>query len=129
MGRAGVMMRRRLAILVPIVLLSIWVQLLAPVAAFRAVAAAVSDPLGMATICSGMTSPGDSSPATAPHGANCCGFCSVSHGVAVALDPPQSIHVDLQRQYRRVEWLESERRLPPTRGHRHAQARAPPAIS
>ena len=47
-------MRRRLAVFIPIVLFSIMVQLLAPIGAFRAVAHAVSDPLYMATICSGM---------------------------------------------------------------------------
>lgn len=129
MGPAGVTMRRRLAIFVPIVLLAMWVQLLAPVAAFRAVAAAVSDPLTMATICSGMASPEDTSDTTAPHGANCCGFCSVNHGVTVALDPPQAIHIVLQRLYSRVAWLEAEPPLPPARFGSHAQARAPPSNS
>ena len=55
-GRFGVNMRRRLEVFIPIVLLSIMVQLLAPIGAFRAVAHAVSDPLYMATICSGMAS-------------------------------------------------------------------------
>jgi len=129
MGSAEVTMRRRLAIFVPIVLLAMWVQLLAPVAAFRAVAAAVSDPLYMATICSGMASPEETSDTTAPHGANCCGYCSVGHSVSVVLDPPQAIHVVLQRQYSRVAWLEAEPSLPPARIGLHAQARAPPSIS
>ena len=46
-------MRRRLEVFIPIVLLAILVQLMAPIAAFRVVANAVSDPLYMATICSG----------------------------------------------------------------------------
>ncbi|MET0677408.1 MAG: DUF2946 family protein [Bradyrhizobium sp.] len=122
-------MRRRLGLFVPIVLLSMWVQLLAPVAAFRAFATAVSDPLTMATICSGMASPDDASDTTAPHGANCCGFCSVNHGIAAALDPPPAIHVVLQRQYSLVAWLEAEHPLPLARLGLHAQARAPPSIS
>jgi hypothetical protein len=69
-------MRRRLEILIPIVLLSVLVQLIAPISAFRAVANAVSDPLYMASICSGMASSHDASQ-TAPaktqrDGANCC---------------------------------------------------------
>ena len=129
MGRTGGMMRRRLGLFVPIVLLSMWVQLLAPVGAFRAFASAVSDPLTMATICSGMDSPADASDPTAPHGANCCGFCSVHHGVTAALDPPPAIHVVLQQQYSLIAWLEAEHHVPSPRPGSHAQARAPPANS
>jgi hypothetical protein len=124
-------MRRRLEIFVPIVLLSMMVQLLAPIGAFRAVAYAVSDPLHMAAICSGMGSSQDASPTTGaqvPHGANCCGFCSVGHAGAVPLDPPPLIHVALQRQYRLIAWLEAVDHIPPARVGAHAQARAPPSI-
>ena len=47
-------MRRRLELLIPIVLLAIAVQLFAPIAAFRAFAYAVNDPLYMASICTDM---------------------------------------------------------------------------
>lgn len=123
------MMRRRLGCFVPVVLLSMWVQLLAPVGAFRAFALAVSDPLAMATICSGMTAPEDASGTAAPHGANCCGFCSIGHANAVALDHPPAIHVVLQQQFSLVAWLEAELPSPPTLLGSHAQARAPPSIS
>ena len=122
-------MRRRLEIFIPIVLLSMMVQLLAPIGAFRAVAHAVSDPLYMAAICSGMASSQDASQTTAakaPHGANCCGFCSVGHGGAVALDPPPLIYVALQRQYRLIAWLEAADHVPSARAGSQAQARAPP---
>ena len=125
-------MRRRLEVFIPIVLLSMMVQLLAPIGAFRAVAHAVSDPLYLATICSGVASSEDASETTtakAPHGANCCGFCSVSHGGAVAVDPPPLIFVVLQRQYQLIAWLEAADHVPPARGGSHAQARAPPSIS
>ena len=125
-------MRRRLAALVPILLLSIMVQLLAPIGAFRVVAQAVSDPLYLATICSGMSSPQDDSqaaPVTPQHGANCCGFCSVGHGGVVAVDPPPLIFVILQREYRLIAWLEAAEPLPPPRIGSNAQARAPPAFS
>jgi hypothetical protein len=123
---------RRLAVFVPIVLFSIMVQLLAPIAAFRTVAQAVSDPLYMATICSGMASAQDASQTTTitpQHGANCCGFCGVSHSSAVAVDPPPLIFVFLQRQYQLIEWLEAADHMPPVRAGSHAQARAPPAFS
>jgi hypothetical protein len=50
------MMRRRLEVFIPIVVLAVLVQLMAPIAAFRVVAYATSDPLYLASICSGMTS-------------------------------------------------------------------------
>ena len=130
LGRPGVNMRRRLEVFIPIVLLSIMVQLLAPIGAFRAVAQAVSDPLSMATICSGMASSEDASQTTtakAPHGANCCGFCSVGHGGAMAVDPPPLIFFVLQRQFQLIAWLEAADHVPPTRAGSHAQARAPPS--
>jgi len=125
-------MRRRLEIFIPIVLLAIVVQLLAPIGAFREVAHAVSDPLYMATICSGMTSLQDdsqTSPAKPQPGANCCGFCGVSHRGVVAVDPPPLIFVILQRQYQLITWLEAADLIPPARAGWHAQARAPPSFT
>jgi hypothetical protein len=122
-------MRRWLEAFIPIVLFSIMVQLLAPIAAFRTVAHAVSDPLYLATICSGMaSSPDASQTTTAKHGANCCGFCSVGHGGAVAVDPPPLIFVVLERQYQLIAWLEAADHMPPMRVGPNAQARAPPSI-
>jgi hypothetical protein len=124
-------MRRRLEVFIPIVLLSIMVQLLAPIGAFRVVAHAVSDPLYLATICSGMATSQDASQTTTvnpQHGANCCGFCSVSHGAAVAVDPPPLIYVVLQHRYQLITWLEVADPMPPARANSHAQARAPPSI-
>jgi hypothetical protein len=86
----------------------------------------------MATICSGMASSQDASqvtPVKPQHGANCCGFCGVSHGGAVAVDPPPLIFVVLQRQYRLIGWLEAADDIPPVRAGSHAQARAPPSFS
>jgi hypothetical protein len=128
----GKNMRRRLETLIPIVLLSIMVQLIAPIGAFRAVAYAVSDPLYMATICSGMVSSQDAlqkDKANPQQGANCCVFCGVGHGGGVAVDPPPSVFVVLQRQYQRITWLEATDQMPPARAGSHAQARAPPSIS
>jgi hypothetical protein len=125
-------MRRRLEIFIPIVLLSIMVQLIAPVAAFRVVADAVSDPLYMASICSGMTASADASqsaPAPMQHGAKCCAFCGVGVAVAVAIDPPPAAFITLHRQYQLVAWLESADPLPAVRVGSNAQARAPPTIS
>jgi Protein of unknown function (DUF2946) len=122
-------MRRRLEIFIPIVLFSIMVQLLAPIGAFRAVAYAVSDPLYMATICSGMASAhDDGQKTTSQHGAKCCGFCGIGHAGAVAIDPPPLIFVVLQRQYQFIAWLQADDPIPSIRARSHAQARAPPSI-
>jgi hypothetical protein len=124
---------RRLEVFIPIVLLAILVQLIVPVAAFRAVAFAVSDPLYMASICSGMTSSSQdaqSAPAKTQHNhADCCAFCGAGHGGSVAVDPPPLIFVSLQRQYQRVSWLEAADPMPTARVGSNAQARAPPSIS
>ena len=125
-------MRRRLEVFIPIVLFSIMVQLLAPIGAFRAFAHAVSDPLYLASICSGMASAHDgaqTSTGKPQQGANCCGFCCVGHGGVVAVDPPPLIFVVLQRQYQLIEWLEAADQTPPMRSGVHAQARAPPFFS
>jgi hypothetical protein len=132
-GVLGKIMRRRLEIFVPIVLLSILVQLFAPIAAFRVVANAVSDPLYMASICSGVASStggSQTSPANTHHdSANCCTFCAVGYGGAVALDPPPLVFVTLQRLYQRVSWLKAVNTLPVLRVGSNTQARAPPLLT
>ena len=128
----GKMMRRRLESFIPIVLLAVLVQLMAPIAAFRVVANAVSDPLYMTSICSGMTASADatpSAPAPVQHGGKCCAFCSMGAAVAVAIDPPPAAFINLHRQYQLVAWLEPTQHLPAVRVGSNAQARAPPTIS
>ena len=123
-------MRRRLELLIPIVLLAILVQLMAPIAAFRALADAASDPLYMASICSGMGAAADdaqTAPAKTQHDrGDCCAFCAGSHGGATALAPPPLIFVTLQRQYQRLAWLQAADPMPTVRVGSNAQARAPP---
>jgi hypothetical protein len=123
-------MRRRLEAIIPIVLLSILVQLIAPIAAFRAVAYAATDPLYMASICSGTMSSADdaqTAPAKTSHDSgDCCAFCAAGHGGATALEPPSPLFVTLQRLYQRVSWLEAADLMPTARVGSNAQARAPP---
>jgi len=126
--------RRRLEVLIPIVLVAILVQIVAPIAAFRAVADATSDPLAMAAICTDMASmasiPDDQkSPANAQHAHQCCAFCGAGHGGAVPLNPPQPAFVTLQRQYQRISWLEAADRMPAIRTGSNARARAPPQLT
>jgi hypothetical protein len=128
----GMTVRRRLEIFIPIVLLAVLVQLFAPIAAFRVVAYATTDPLYLASICSDMTSSSDgqTAPAQTPHShGDCCAFCGAGHVGTVALDPPPLIFVQLQRQYQRVSWLEAADPMPAVRVGSNAQARAPPSFS
>jgi hypothetical protein len=124
-------MRRRLEIFVPIVLLAALVQLIAPVGAFRAAAHAVSDPLAMASICSEMTTaerhsmPSHGSDA---HG-GCCAFCAVAHDGFEVIDPRPLVSASPQRHYQRVVWLEASDVMSGARAGSHAQARAPPVFS
>jgi hypothetical protein len=124
-------MRRRLEAYVPIVMLALLVQLFAPIGAFRAVAQAVSDPLYMAEICSGMTSEdGQTSHSQVPSSHNnCCSICAVGLGGSLAVDPPPLLFVTLQREYQKVSWLETTTPTALVRVGSNAQARAPPALS
>jgi hypothetical protein len=125
-------MRRRLEAFIPIVLLSILVQLFAPIAAFRVVAYAASDPLYMLSICAETAASPDAQTAPAKtqhdHG-DCCLLCAVGHGGAAAVAPPPLIFVSLQRQYQRVSWLEAADAMPTGRVGSNAQARAPPQLT
>jgi hypothetical protein len=128
----GKIMRRRLETFIPIVLLAVLVQLLAPIAAFRVVAYATSDPLYMASVCTDMEAASDaqSTPDKTQHShGDCCAFCGAGHAVAVALDAPPLIFVTLQRQYQRISWLESADPMPAVRTGSNAQARAPPQLT
>jgi hypothetical protein len=126
-------MRRRLEVFIPIVLLSMLVQLIAPVAAVRVVAYALSDPLYMASICSGMSSSTDGAQNTASKThhdkANCCALCSVSFGSVVAVDPPPLLFVILQRLSQLALWLEVAETLPAVGVGSNPQARAPPQLT
>jgi hypothetical protein len=123
-------MRRRLDGILPIVLLAVLVQLMAPIAAFRVVAYAVSDPLYLAATCSEMASQdgAQTAPGTQHHAGGCCAVCAGGHS-AVALDTPAAVAVELQRSWQRVAWLAPDYPMPVTRAGSNAQARAPPQFS
>jgi Protein of unknown function (DUF2946) len=125
-------MRRRLEVFIPIVVLAVLVQLMAPIAAFRVVAYATSDPLYLASLCSGMTSASENraDPAKTQHQhGDCCAFCVGSHGGAVAVDPPPLIFVSLRRSYQQISWLEAAEAMPVFRAGSNSQARAPPPLT
>jgi hypothetical protein len=124
-------MRRRLEVFIPIVLLSIFVQLFAPIAAFRVVAYLVTDPLYMASMCAEMSSEdAQTAPADTQHDhGDCCVFCAGGRGGSIAIDSPSLVFVGLQRLYQRVSWLEAADPMPAVRVGSNTQARAPPKLT
>jgi hypothetical protein len=131
-GALRKVMRRRLGLFIPIVVLAVLVQLIAPIAAFRVVAYATSDPLYLASICTDTApSPGkQTAPVKTQHAhGECCAFCGAGHGGTFAVNSPPLIFVALQRQYQWVSWLEAAEPMVTVRVGSNAQARAPPFSS
>jgi len=120
-------MRKRLGRLVPIVMIAVLVQLFAPIAMMRAVAAA-SDPLAGIVICSGGHDGETTDTAPAASHAACCPLCVLAH-VAPPLDHPVAPHVAIQRIYQRVAWLESRTPLHGGGLDDRPHARGPPVYS
>jgi hypothetical protein len=123
-------MRRRLAKFLPIVLIALAVQILAPIGACWAAAVAVSDPLLAAEIChrdpvsvSGQTD--QSGEHHRGHDGACSICCAAQAGVSV--DTPQAIIVAAPyRDVARVVWRGHSLALSKFRSGSNAQARAPP---
>ena len=125
-------MRRRLRNFLPIVLLALVVQILAPIGACLAASVAASDPLHAAAICAGGADTNGQSDQSGggSHRAHdgSCSFCCVAHAGG-SLDTPQAAVTTPYRQAARVVWLDSPPDLFGSRAGSHAQARAPPSIS
>ena len=123
-------MRRRLRKFLPIVMLALVVQILAPIAACWAAGIAASDPLGAAAIChaagGGAVNPGDLPGQTGHHAHDgACALCCLAHA-GTSLDVPNTVVAVPYRHSLRVEWQDVAPRLRDSRVCGHAQARAPP---
>jgi hypothetical protein len=121
-------MRRQLQRFLPIVLIALAVQILAPIAASWAAAVASSDPLQTAEICHSLPDgSGQTDPRSDPHAHDgaCLICCAVQASAAV--DTPQ--HAAFAIPYRlttRVVWHIVGRDVSPARNRSTTQARAPP---
>jgi hypothetical protein len=124
-------MRRRLRKFLPIVLLALAVQIIAPIAACWAASIAASDPLHAAVICHDSAAASGQSDQTGQPRAHdgCCSVCSIAQASAL-LDAPQTSAVASRYLLSsRVVWPD---RAPDAFGSRtgsHAQARAPPQLT
>ncbi len=128
-------MRRRLRKFLPIVLLALAVQILAPIAASWAAGIAASDPLHAAIICHDAAAATqapvnnqDDQTGQPPAHDDCCSICSLAHTVA-PLDTPQTAIAIPYRDPARVVWRDRDTDLAGSRTGSHAQARAPPPLT
>jgi DUF2946 family protein len=120
-------MRRRLQQLLPIVLIALAVQILAPVVACFAAGAIASDPLQSVGIChdGGSTGAGDQ---TAAH-TGCCALCCLGHAAALADTPRSAFVLALSREPERVIWSDRTLQCSESRTGSNTQARAPPQLT
>jgi len=125
-------MRQRFQKYLPIVLIALMVQILAPVGACWAAAIAASDPLAAANIChDGASATGQQDNQTAPdsrHGSSCAICCLASAGASIDTPKIEAFAVPY-RVTARVAWHDQAADVSLARTGSNAQARAPPAIS
>jgi Protein of unknown function (DUF2946) len=125
-------MRRRLKNFLPIVLIALAVQIVAPIAACWAASIAASDPLSAAAICHGKggvaASQDDQSGAPGAQ-RGCCALCGVLH-TGAPVDPPRTAAIFIfDRQVTSVVWHELALEPAGSRAGSPEQARAPPTHS
>ena len=131
LGKVDSLMRRRLRKFLPIVLIALAVQILAPIGACWAASIAASNPLHAAAICHGdAASTTDPSGQTGGHRAHdgACSICCAAQA-SVSVDTPQATVTAPYRQSERVVWLARAPDLFGSRTGSHAQARAPPSLT
>jgi hypothetical protein len=125
-------MRRQLQKFLPVFLIALAVQILAPIASSWTAAIVASDPLGAAEICFNDPS---QSPASDDQGADhrahdrLCSICCAAHAGAALDTPNQPGSALTDREPARVIWHNSAPDWGVARAGSNAQARAPPRIS
>ena len=123
-------MHARLQKFLPIVLLALAMQVLAPIAACWAAGQAVADPLSAAVICHSAGEQGglnDTGTPTAHAGA--CALCCLAQANASLDSPPQVAFALPFRKVERVVWHRTVVSVATGHHGSNAQARAPPPIS
>lgn len=123
-------MRARLQKFLPIVLLALAMQVLAPIAACWAAGRAVADPLSAGVICHGVNEQGTPNDQNAPTAhAGACALCCLAQANP-SFDPPS--HTTLSFPFRhaeRVVWHEADASALAAHKGSSAQARGPPHFS
>jgi hypothetical protein len=124
-------MRARLQRFLPIVLLALVMQVLAPIAACWAAGQAVADPLSAAVIChSASEQGGPNDPMGTPTAhAGACALCCLAQASASLDSPPQAALSIPFRHAERVVWHDADASTVATHKGSSAQARGPPQLS
>ena len=121
---------QRLKRYVPVFMIALMVQILAPIGASWAFASAVSDPLAAAEIClSHSPATGDEGGQQQTHDASCLICCAFNTGAASFSTPAPAAWATPHRQAGSVVWRDSVPRLADSATGSNAKARAPPSIS
>jgi hypothetical protein len=125
-------MRPRLQKYLPIFLIALLVQVLAPIGVCWAAAVAASDPLSAAEICHNngfaIDQPTDQGGQHSEHDSGCSICCLVS--ASASIDTPKVVALAAPyRELVRVAWHDQRLDLSALRVGSNAQARAPPFLS
>lgn len=124
-------MRARLQKFLPLVLLALAMQVLAPIAACWSAGGAVADPLSAAVICHSTGEQGglnDQTGTPTAHGA-ACALCCLAQAGASLDSPPQLAFAIPFRHVERVVWRDPDASLVGVYKGSGARARAPPQFS
>jgi hypothetical protein len=124
-------MRTRLQKFLPLVLLALAMQVLAPIAACWSAGLAAADPLQNAVICHSTDASGagaDNQTGVPGAHAVACSICCLAQASATP-DSPQAIFSTPFRPAECVVWHNTTDRVVTSHGGCHAQARAPPHLS
>lgn len=123
---------RRLKRYLPIFMIALMVQILAPIGASWAFAAAVSDPLAAAEIChqgDPSSNGSDQGGQHQTHDAGCILCCGFNANIASGHAPEPASFVRPHRAAIIIVWRDHAPQLAEARAGSNAQARAPPSIS
>jgi hypothetical protein len=119
-------MRRRLQRFLPIVLIALVMQILAPIAACWASDITVTDPLQSAGICHSEATTGSGDQDRVPYAHDgVCAICVIHAGAAVDAPKPVAL-IFLAGQFRPIRWTDAGLTFAPSRIGSNTQARGPP---
>lgn len=121
-------MRRHLLRFLPVFLLALMVQILAPVGACLARSIAATDPLANAVLCQGVVGNHDSDQQPNHHMRDgSCSICAAAHAAAPPV--PAVVEAGIIRHADVVVWRAYAPRARVAKLASHAQARGPPFLS
>jgi len=124
-------MRARLQKFLPVVLLALVMQVLAPIAACWAAGQAVADPLSAGVICHSVSeqgAPNDPTGSPIAH-SGACALCCLAQASASLDSPPHATLSVPLRHAERVVWHEADASALAAHKGSGAQARGPPHFS